>query len=304
MKKLLLLVGLLTLVGCGDKVYTPDHKAQIDDNTNRIAQLEQRVSNLEGNVSSLSDDLDSLTVTVSLNTADIASLETQLQTEIDERETADRELLRKIRKANQKRRALARRFKRFKRRQNRINQRLSNGLQSLSDFTINNISDLNSAISSLQASDGLQYFLMVSGFLYLDGKINSVEQSLSSRIDNLSISDISGLNDALDTLQDNIDNLEIEDISGLQAALDSLSSSIDDVQSEVDGLDIADIGGLQAELDDLQTQIDNLPTSSGGGDCQLETKDVSYGYFFNRADIYVDCGSLGEFRLKNNQILD
>lgn len=306
--KLARIIGLLLaaiLISCGgnESAKVPDNKSQIDSNTERITALENRVTDLEQSISVIESNLTSLQSQVSINVADIASLESQLQDEIDERKAQDQILKQKIRVANQKRKALARRFSRFKSSQNRINQRLQEGLSTLEDYTISSIEDLNQAVNSLRAVNNLQFYIMAAGFRYLDNKINSVESSISNRISNLSISDINGLNSSLQAIQDSIENLEISDIAGLQSALDSLGSQIADLSSEVDSLDVSDIEGLQGELNDLEEAISDVSEASGSGDCQIDLRDINQTQSQTRADIYINCGSYGSYRLSNNKRL-
>lgn len=203
MKKLLCLLALICLVGCGDKVYTPDYKDQIDDNTNRIGQLEQRVDDLEAGLDATNASLDSLYDEVDVLEADLASLASDLGDEIDAREAGDDALRRKIRKVNRKRKRLARKLRRFIRYQEGVNQQ---------QRFIN--------------------FIGFIGFQYLNNKIESLED----RVDNLGIGDIAGLQDALDGLNDDISLLN-DSVSDLGDDVDALEGVVASIELDLDNVD-------------------------------------------------------------------
>lgn len=127
-------------------------------------------------------------------------------------QATDRLLSYRLSRLNLRHRLLARKFYRFKSMQERINRRQQ-----------------------------FVNFVGVLAFFYLNDRINGLED----RLDNLSISDIDGLQDALDDLGDRITDVE-GDVSFLQ--------------DELDNLDISDVGGLEDAINDINDRLVVLET--------------------------------------------
>lgn len=226
MKKFLLLsMLLLTMVGCGktESVFTPDYKGQIDDNTNRITQLEDRVDLLEDSVLKLNDDLSSLSDDVDVLEADLEGLGDELDDEIDARKTSDRRLSRKIQRANRARRQLEARFARFARYQSHVN-----------------------------SEQGRVNKTLFKKILLLDRRFSRGFRALNARIDDLEIEDIAGLELALKKINISLGRLGHsvgslgQDLSGLRselvalaAKLSALTADVSDIEDAIDAIDAA-----------------------------------------------------------------
>ena len=151
MRKLLVMFFLLALVGCGknDTVTTPDHKAQIDENTARIEALEKRVSQLESDLTTtegaLRDEIERLENAddnnLDLIRDEIEDLKNDIAEAIQDLEAEDDVLRRKINRANAKIYALQRRLNRF--------QQGSNYLHYVVSHLSRYISYVNSNLQSL-----------------------------------------------------------------------------------------------------------------------------------------------------------
>jgi len=267
-----------------------------------IDLLKGRVSSLESNLIILNSSLITLGNTVAIQSLTIATLQNALQNEIDDRETGDDELKSRIRRANFKRARLARAFRRFKSNQQAINSQtagllsdLRSDLDSLGltvDDNMNIVGDALNTLSNLyQGLSGT----VASNFNYLQQRILDLEIAISLRIDNLSISDIGGLQAALDVLSDEISSIDISSVSGLQAALDVLSLNITTINNNISNLNINDISGLQSVINNLQNQINNV----SNGTCGISyTSTHTHGnYVYANVDLV--CGTYVQ-RLKNH----
>lgn len=94
MKALITLLALITLASCGkvepvSDLFSPnnDHptKSEYDDLSNRVTELEKRLDDMYNNLSSLSTNIDNMEVdqdilqqAIAINTANIATLESNL----------------------------------------------------------------------------------------------------------------------------------------------------------------------------------------------------------------------------------
>ena len=154
MRKLTLLsLLLLALISCGktDKIFTPDHIDQINDNTARIEALEKRVKQVEDDAETTSNNLNGEIArldqadqdNLDLVRDEISSLQDDLEDAIEDLEDSDKKLAKKISKVKKKIKIIQRRLNRFESGQRSLSRSISNlyrftyrinsNLQSLAD---------------------------------------------------------------------------------------------------------------------------------------------------------------------------
>jgi hypothetical protein len=109
------------------------------------------------------------------------------------------------------------------------------------------ISDLKNYFKTGDRPTQQQFYDFLESYLHLDSyilasQVTGLEEALTT-LEQLGISDVIGLQTALNNLNTAITNLEVSDVSGLQAILDSLSS-----------VSIGDIQGLQETLNNLASR--------------------------------------------------
>lgn len=254
MRKFLLVLPLLFLVSCGGDgdVFTPDHKDQIDDNTDRIELLEAsdaaqnlRLDSLEDRMTDAEDDIaanaqaaidlvDALDAELS---QDIVDLRDHLHRHVRDLERADRQTRRD----------------------------LSRQITSLSRHLHGHIRDLEDADDDLQ--DDIDD---------LERDLNRFESR--QRFFNLiTTGAIAATNFRIYLLQQNIQS----QLNALDARITVNAGAISSINGELDALDTL-VADLQTQIDDVGDNVTRVVYPCGEGSSQevlLQTQDGLVAYF-------------------------
>ena len=277
MKRLLVLTSLLFLCSCGDEVYTPDHKGQIDDNTAQITQLELRLSVAETDIDNLETNVGDIEIRLSNAETDIDALEADVASLVSEIDRIDDELA----ALNRADRRLDNRITRVKSRLNskinRVRSQLNSRIRRLGDSLRSDLSDLEDQIANLGIDDidGLSNVLSV-----IDNRL--VAHGISLFINSLRIS--SNDRDIAD-LENGLANIQL--IPGPQGPIGLTGPQGPQGLPGEDGQDGQD--GQDGE---------DGQDGSSTGVCTFSISNVST--YSKRADVYLSCGNLGSTKIYNN----
>lgn len=311
MRKLLVMFFLLALVACGknDTVTTPDHKAQIDDNTARIEALEKRVSDLENEQNGLAALLNS--EVARLDQADEDNLETVFEALEDQAEEledmirdGDRRLCYKISNINRQLRnairnnsySIYRLYGELSDLEEQFEEAVEE-LQEADEELSNRIKKANkkrrklarklARFQAYQANrDRGQDMMVYFGFSSLSSYFNSQLVNVYQRLDSI--------DGEIDDLQNTTNGLSVA-IDTINNDLSSLSSVIQNIQVNLSGLsgDIEDLGEAIEDLEDAvgdnSDAIEELADSESDS-CSVSFRNVhSHGRGRLYADIFVTC---------------
>lgn len=272
MKFIVGLLVILSLIGCGkqETISLDDNGSDIVDIYEHIYQLEKKTIDLEASVFTLDGKLTSLTTTADLLSIDLDLLESILQKEISNRVSVDEELNMKIVKANRSRMSLALRFERFRRYQSAVNARASR------------------LIRNLERENDFQFIMIQENFLRLDNRISKAESKINSRIDELSIADIEGLDKDLAKIRSQIESIGVSDVDGLENTLHDLRSSLGSLNKNIKGIE-HDIEIIDSSINDIEYDIAKLQRYNG--DCSIFNSSVhSHGYNRYYGNVNLKCG--------------
>lgn len=273
MKRLLMVVSLLVLTSCGDdKVYTPDHIGQINDNTKRIELLENRMNVAEADIDSLEISVSNAEQRLSDNESDIDSLEISVNNLLSEIERIDDEL-----------QDLRDKDIRLDNRITRVRNNLNNKINRVRSSLINRIVNVR----------------------------NQLRNEIAYEIDNLQIQDIDGLASALSSirfgmvLQSGVLAYQNFRISQLNGQVSQLASDLANIQLTPGPIGPQGPQGEQgAPGTDGQDGIDGIDGQDGNdgnsNGCYVEFRDQqTYHGTVYRADVYAVCDGRA-IRLVNN----
>lgn len=231
MNKISLIIALTFLVGCGDKVYTPDNKPFIDQNTARIELLEAndalqdvRLDLLESATADLDSRLSQAEDDIDTNEVDIADLFDEvegLDEELSELRSTLRYHVRKLRQADRKtRRIIRKQVRKFRSKLAKEVRRR----QLADSYLQNQIDELESDLGLFEARQALVNRLLTGGLLFMNYRISVLE----SRVQR----DIARLDRRMSAVESDVRSINRE-ISRIRSNIRSITSQIEDVESRL-----------------------------------------------------------------------
>lgn len=267
MKKFLMVVFLLALVGCGknETVNTPDYKGDIDSNAARIellelndslqdlrldaleattADLETRLSQAEDDIDSNEEDIASLFDSIDDLEDDLSDLRDDLNYEVRQLRRADRQTRRLIRsRVRSLRRQLSREI--------RQRQIADANLQS-------QIDDVESDLNSFEARQSLINSFLSRGLAITNFRISQLQFQISRSLNRI--------NNRIDLVQNDIDQINSE-ITSINSEINLMQNQISDIESSVS---------------DIESSVVSVVYPCGEGNSEeilLKTQDGLVAYF-------------------------